>query len=90
MLKSLRVLGWLLTVVILAAGGVLWWYVYRPLPQIDGTAHVGGLEQPVTVERDRWGVPHIRAASVQDLVEAEGYVMAQDRLWQLEMWRRWR
>jgi penicillin amidase len=88
LLKSLRVLGWLLTVVILAAGGVLWWYVYRPLPQIDGTAHVGGLEQPVTVERDRWGVPHIRAASVQDLVEAEGYVMAQDRLWQMDLLRR--
>jgi len=44
----------------------------------------------VTITRDRWGVPHIKAQSADDLFFAQGYVMAQDRLWQLEMWRRWR
>ena len=69
-------------------GGIVWWFVYRPLPQLDGTATLPGLQNEVTVERDRWGVPHIRASSVQDLAEAQGYVMAQDRLWQMDLLRR--
>jgi penicillin amidase len=67
---------------------VAWWFIYRPLPQIDGTASLPGLQQEVTVERDRWGVPHIRAASLEDLAEAQGYVVAQDRLWQMDIIRR--
>jgi penicillin amidase len=67
---------------------VAWWFVYRPLPQIDGTASLLGLQHDVTVERDQWGVPHIRAASLEDLEEAQGYVMAQDRLWQMDLLRR--
>ena len=88
MLRALRVLGWLLTIVILICGFGLWWYIYRPLPQVDGTLSLPGLKSEVTVERDIWGVPHIRAGSLNDLVEAQGYVMAQDRLWQLDLLRR--
>lgn len=58
------------------------------LAQIDGTIDVRGLEQDVRVIRDRWGVPHIYAQSTDDLFFAQGYVTAQDRLWQMEMWRR--
>jgi penicillin amidase len=58
------------------------------LSPIDGTQQVQGLRAPVDVIRDRWGVPHIRAQSTEDLFFAQGYVMAQDRLWQMEMWRR--
>ncbi|HEY0307010.1 MAG TPA: penicillin acylase family protein [Acidobacteriaceae bacterium] len=58
------------------------------LPQIDGTLHVAGLSAPVIVIRDAHGVPHIRAASLDDLVFAQGYVTAQDRLWQMDMLRR--
>src|SRR5690606_38086069 len=58
------------------------------LSQIDGTLAVNGLQAAVEVVRDRWGVPHIYAASTDDLYFAQGYVMAQDRLWQMEMWRR--
>ena len=47
-----------------------------------------GRDQTARVVRDEWGVPHITAASDDDLFFAQGYVMAQDRLWQLEMWRR--
>ena len=65
-----------------------WWFVYRPLPQLEGTIALASLQKDVTVERDRWGVPHIRAASVQDLAEAQGYLMAQDRLWQMDLLRR--
>src|SRR6188474_1917427 len=60
----------------------------QSLAQIDGEIDVTGLKAPVTVVRDRWGVPHITAQSTDDLFFAQGYVMAQDRLWQMEMWRR--
>ncbi len=84
----LRVFYWIFALIVIAVGAGAWWYVYRPLPQIDGTASLPGLEHEVSVERDRWGVPHIRAASVEDLAEAQGYVMAQDRLWQMDLFRR--
>lgn len=58
------------------------------LAQIEGELKVTGLKAPVQVVRDRWGVPHISAQSADDLFFAQGYVMAQDRLWQMEMWRR--
>ncbi|SNS37944.1 penicillin amidase [Granulicella rosea] len=58
------------------------------LPQIDGSLAVPGLTSPVTVQRDAHGVPHLRAASMDDLVLAQGYTTAQDRLWQMDMIRR--
>ena len=60
------------------------------LSQIDGELTVPGLREPVEVIRDEWGIPHIYARNDDDLFFAQGYVMAQDRLWQMEMWRRWR
>jgi penicillin G amidase len=75
-------------VLLIAAGTAIWWFIYRPLPQVDGTIVVNGLHSDVTVERDRWGIPHIRAGSTEDMVEAQGYVMAQDRLWQMDLLRR--
>jgi penicillin amidase len=62
----------------------------QSLARIDGEIKVPGLKQPVEIIRDRQGVPHIYAQNDDDLFFAQGYVMAQDRLWQLEMWRRWR
>ena len=62
----------------------------RALAVIDGELTVPGLRAPVEVIRDDWGVPHIYAQNDDDLFFAQGYVMAQDRLWQMEMWRRWR
>ena len=60
------------------------------LAQIDGTLKAPGLKAPVEIIRDAAGIPHIYAQNDDDLFFAQGYVMAQDRLWQLEMWRRWR
>jgi penicillin amidase len=85
---ALRVLLWIAAIVVLVVGSVIWWFVYRPLPRLDGSVVVPGLKDEVTVERDDWGVPHIRASSVEDLTEAQGYVMAQDRLWQMDLLRR--
>jgi len=84
----LRVFYWIFSILVIVTASVAWWFIYRPLPQIDGSASLPGLQQEVTVERDGWGVPHIRAATVEDLVEAQGYVMAQDRLWQMDLLRR--
>jgi len=56
--------------------------------QVDGTLVVEGLSAPVTVVRDRWGVPHITASTQDDLFFAQGFVQAQDRLFQMDLWRR--
>ena len=84
----LRIAGSILTVLIAVVGGAAWWLLIRPLPQVDGTASLPGLQKEVTVERDVWGIPHIRAGSLADLAEAQGYVMAQDRLFQMDVLRR--
>jgi penicillin G amidase len=84
----LRLLCWLAALVLVVVAAGVCWYIYRPLPTMDGTQTVPGLKQEVTVERDRWGVPHLRASNMEDLAEAQGYVMAQDRLWQMDLLRR--
>ncbi len=71
-----------------AALALGWWIVHRGLPQLDGIASLPELKQEVTVDRDAWGVSHIRAGSVEDLMTAQGYVLAQDRLWQMDILRR--
>jgi penicillin G amidase len=58
------------------------------LAQIEGTIELPGLVGRVEVIRDRWGVPHIYASNLDDLFFAQGFVQAQDRLWQMEMYRR--
>jgi penicillin amidase len=55
---------------------------------VDGQVRVEGLSAPVTVSRDAEGVPHIRAANLHDLLFAQGYITAQDRLWQMDALRR--
>ena len=62
----------------------------QSLATLDGNLKVPGLKQPVEIIRDQQGIPHIFAKNDDDLFFAQGYVMAQDRLWQMEMWRRWR
>jgi len=84
----------LLLIVVLAAIAFICGRIYfgramrANLPQLDGSQVVFGLSAPVTVERDTHGVPHIRAQSLDDLVFAQGYITAQDRLWQMELLRR--
>ncbi len=76
---------------LLAAGaGVLWLrsVTLAALPQLDGDMHLAGLSAPVIVRRDAHGVPHIDAANQDDLFVAQGYVTAQDRLWQMDSLRR--
>jgi penicillin amidase len=49
---------------------------------------VVGLDDVVEVRRDRWGVPHIKARTIHDLWFGQGFCHGQDRLWQLELYRR--
>jgi len=58
------------------------------LPQLDGSLSVAGLQAPVSIERDPHGVPTIRASSMDDLIFAQGYITASDRLFQMDSIRR--
>ncbi len=77
--------------VLLAGAAAIVWVIaiaYRSLPVLDGTVQIAGLSAPVQVTRDVQGVPHITAGSRHDLLLAQGYVTAQDRLWQMDALRR--
>ena len=74
-----------LAAALLAAG---YFYLRQSLPQTKGEIRLPGLGAAAEVMRDRYGVPHIFAASLEDASFALGYVHAQDRLWQMEMSRR--
>jgi penicillin amidase len=60
----------------------------QSLARIDGEFKTPHLKQPVEIVRDRWGVPHIYAQNTDDLFFAQGFVTAQDRLWQMDWWKR--
>jgi penicillin amidase len=59
----------------------------RSFPRVEGEIQVAGLQAPVEVYRDSFGVPHIYASNADDLFFAQGYVHAQDRFWQMDFWR---
>ncbi|MGB0006537.1 MAG: penicillin acylase family protein [Candidatus Sulfotelmatobacter sp.] len=83
-------LSLLLLAVVLVTGVLVYaYFVARSaLPQLDGSLSVKGLSAPVNVTRDAHGVPAIEAANLEDLFFAQGYVTAQDRLWQMDVMRR--
>ncbi len=60
----------------------------KRLPQTSGAIQLQGLSAPVEIIRDKWGIPHVYAGSDHDLFFAQGFVHAQDRLWQMELLRR--
>ena len=70
--------------------GIWWLYgiAHSALPQLDGKVALHGISSKVRVVRDDHGVPTIEAATLEDLFFAQGYVTAQDRLWQMDMMRR--
>lgn len=76
--------------IILAAitGGALYYLVTKSLPDIEGNSDVAGLSASVDIYRDPAGFPHILASSEYDAYVAAGYVHAQDRLWQMDLMRR--
>ena len=88
---AFKIILWVLLLVLIAGTlAFLWFYngARSALPQLDGTIIVAGLQAPVSVVRDMHGVPHITATKLEDLFFAQGYVTAQDRLWQMDLTRR--
>jgi penicillin amidase len=71
-----------------AAAAIRFQLLRRPLPRTKGTMRLAGPHASITIRRDRWGVPHIRASTRHDLWFAQGFCHGQDRLWQLELYRR--
>jgi penicillin amidase len=88
---GVRILLWLLLIVALLAAGLAayaYFIARSALPQLDGSLPVKGLSAAVKVTRDSHGVPAIEAATLEDLFMAQGYITAQDRLWQMDVMRR--
>ncbi|MBZ5510730.1 MAG: penicillin acylase family protein [Acidobacteriia bacterium] len=87
----LRGLAVVLVLLLMAAAAASCWFysaAWASLPQLDGSVRVA-ITAPATVIRDAHGVPHITAANMEDLLVGQGYVTAQDRLWQMDMTRRY-
>jgi penicillin amidase len=55
------------------------------LPPVEGEIRLPGLQEPVEVFRDTWGVPHIYAQTTHDLFFAQGFVVASERLFQIDV-----
>jgi penicillin amidase len=81
-------LALVLTIAVVCLVGYAYFTARSALPQLDGTVGVKGLQSAVNVVRDGHGVPAIEAGNLQDLFFAQGYVTAQDRLWQMDVMRR--
>jgi len=89
-----RVLGWamkglvvLVVVVLLGVIGLLGAITGRGMAQTSGSIRVPGLHAPATVGRDEHGIIQIVADDPHDLFLAQGYAHAQERMWQMEVWR---
>ena len=86
-----RILLWLFLAFAILLGiatGFAYFIARSALPQLDGVVAAKGLSAPVNLIRDNHGVPTIEAATLEDLFFAQGFVTAQDRLWQMDVMRR--
>ena len=86
--KQLKTAGLILGAVAGAIGAGYYFLLRRPLPKTRGDLPIKDLSAPVEVFRDQWGIPHIYAQTMRDLFFAQGFVHAQDRLWQMDFNRR--
>ncbi|MCU0489220.1 MAG: penicillin acylase family protein, partial [Anaerolineales bacterium] len=86
-----KIIGIVVAVIAILGIG-LWgawsWFSRQALPKTSGTLRLAGLEQPVEILRDEYGVAHIYGRITSDLYFAQGYVHAQERFWQMEFQRR--
>lgn len=91
MAKVVKGIGIIFSVLVLlglVAWGVWSWFSRQALPKTEGKVNVQGLQQPVEIVRDEYGVAHIYAQTAADLFFAQGYTHAQERFWQMEFQRR--
>ncbi|HME09611.1 MAG TPA: penicillin acylase family protein [Bryobacteraceae bacterium] len=85
--KAIKYINLSIAVLLAFVVAAVFWYVWRPLAKTSGeiAAPISGA---ATIERDARGVPHINAANWEDAIFLQGYVTAQDRLWQMDALRR--
>jgi penicillin amidase len=88
MKRNLKVAGIFLSALAGITGATYYYFFRRPLPVKSGSLRLAGLQEEVEILRDPWGVPHIYAQNTADLFFAQGFVHAQDRLWQMDFSRR--
>lgn len=86
--KVLLIIGIAFIVILAGAIGYGYYVLRAALPETDGTLTIKGLESKVNVYRDQNGVPHIEAKNEHDLYMAQGFITAQDRLFQMDLSRR--
>ena len=86
--RVLKIVNTLIAILLAIALGLIFWYCWRPLPR-----HTGTITAPIStaamVRFDAHGEPHIDAATIDDAFFLQGYVTAQDRLWQMDGLRRY-
>jgi penicillin amidase len=88
---ALRILYYVICFLLAVLIVTIWWLYWiarSAVPQMDGKTSVPGISSKVRIVRDRHGAPTIEAATLEDLFFAQGYVTAQERLWQMDMMRR--
>jgi penicillin G amidase len=85
--RILFVVNVLIAISLVAAGAGFYWFLYRALPKTSGTIETL-VAQPVEVDRDSRGVPHIKARTLDDAWFVEGYTTAEDRMFQMDGLRR--
>ncbi|MCK5145148.1 penicillin acylase family protein [bacterium] len=73
---------------LLSLCGIGFHLLHRTIPQTEGSLTLEGLKDSVQVYRDHYSIPHIIAANEADAYFAQGFVTAQDRMWQMDLWRR--
>ena len=80
----------LLVIIVAGIAGAFWARsrLRDSLPQLDGSRQLSGLSAPVSIERDRLGIPSIRGATREDVARALGFLHAQDRFFQMDLARR--
>lgn len=84
---SLIILGAVLVIAAIA-GSTAYWMLRKSMPVANGSITLPSLSSEVMAYRDKQGVPHIKAQSLKDLYMAQGYVTAQDRMFQMDLSRR--
>lgn len=85
--RAVRIINVSIAVLVVLIAVAVYWYAVRPLPRTSGEI-TAPIRANATIKRDAQGVPHIEAASWQDAIFLQGYVTAQDRLWQMDTLRR--
>src|SRR5271168_1687535 len=85
--KTIKFINLSIAVLLLLFIAAVYWYAWRPLPKTSGEISAP-ISTPATIQHDARGVPHVSAANWEDAIFLQGYVTAEDRLWQMDALRR--